>query len=180
MAERIRELSGESRIVMEHTGRYYEAVAKVLHEQGLFVSAVNPVLITNYGEYKVHGVKTDSADADKIARFALDRWGLLREYSGMDSIRYDLKTLNRQFQLASKQRTAFSNNLVDLLEQTFPTLRKLFESPVRADGTQKGWTLLKPSGMWTVYASSALTPSPRSILSGVESIAITLVRRKLH
>lgn len=137
LAERIRELSGESRIVMEHTGRYYEAVAKVLHEQGLFVSAVNPMLITNYGEYKVHGVKTDSADADKIARFALDRWGLLREYSGMDTIRYDLKTLNRQFQLASKQRTAFSNNLVDLLEQTFPTLRKLFESPVRADGTQK-------------------------------------------
>ena len=112
LAERIQELNGESRIVMEHTGRYYEVVAKVLHEQGLFVSAVNPMLITNYGEYKVHGVKTDSADADKIARFALDRWGLLREYSGMDTIRYDLKTLNRQFQLASKQRTAFSTTTI--------------------------------------------------------------------
>jgi transposase len=137
LAERLCKLDGETRIVMEHTGRYYEVAAKVLHDNGLFVSAVNPILIANYGEYKVHGVKTDNADADKIARFALDRWGLLREYSGMDTIRYNLKTLNRQFQLASKQRTAFNNNLVDLLEQTFPTLRKLFESPVRADGTQK-------------------------------------------
>ncbi len=137
LAEYLRRLPGKTKIVMEHTGRYYEAVAKVLHEQGLFVSVVNPILIKNYGEYKVHGVKTDSADADKIARFALDRWGMLREYSIMDTIRYDLKTLNRQFQLASRQRTAFSNNLVDLLEQTFPKLRKLFDSPVRADGTQK-------------------------------------------
>ncbi len=137
LAERLRKLNGETKIVVEHTGRYYEAIAKVLHEQGLFVSAVNPILIKNYGEYKVHGVKTDSADADKIARFALDRWGVLREYSSMDTTRYDLKTLNRQFQLASKQRTAFNNNLVDLLEQTFPKLRKLFDSPVRQDGTQK-------------------------------------------
>ncbi len=58
-------------------------------------------------------------------------------YSVMDTICYDLKTLNRQFQLVSKQRTALSNNLIDLLEQTFPGLRKLFDSPVRANGTQK-------------------------------------------
>ena len=55
----------------------------------------------------------------------------------MDTIRYDLKTLNRQFQLASKQRTACSNNLIALLEQSFPGIRKCFDSPVRSDGTQK-------------------------------------------
>lgn len=58
---------------------------------------------------------------------------LLRE----DTIRYDLKTLNRQFQLASKQRTASANNLTALLEQSFPGIRKCFDSPVRSDGTQK-------------------------------------------
>ena len=55
----------------------------------------------------------------------------------MDTIRYDLKTLNRQFQLASKQRTATVNNLIALQEQSFPGIRKLFDSPVRSDGTQK-------------------------------------------
>lgn len=55
----------------------------------------------------------------------------------MDTIRYDLKILNRQFQLASKQRTACSNNLIALWEQSFPGIRKCFDSPVRSDGTQK-------------------------------------------
>ncbi|EKC77391.1 hypothetical protein LEA_04201 [human gut metagenome] len=32
-------LDGETRVVMEHTGRYYEAVAKALHEAG-FLSAL--------------------------------------------------------------------------------------------------------------------------------------------
>lgn len=55
----------------------------------------------------------------------------------MDTIRYDLKTLHRQFQLASKQKTALANNLIALQEQAFPGIRKCFDSPVRKDGTQK-------------------------------------------
>ena len=55
----------------------------------------------------------------------------------MDTIRYDLKTLNRQFHLASKQKTASTNNLIALLEQTFPGVRKCFDSPVRSDDSQK-------------------------------------------
>ena len=64
-------------------------------------------------------IKTDKADAQKLARYRLDNWTELREYSPMDEIRYNLKTLNRQFQLASKQHTASSNNLIALLEQSF-------------------------------------------------------------
>lgn len=55
----------------------------------------------------------------------------------MDTIRYDLKTLNRHFQLASQQKTAVSNNLSALQEQSFPGIRELFDSPVRSDGTQE-------------------------------------------
>lgn len=137
LAEQLKALDGETRAVMEHTGRYYEPVAKALHEAGLYVSAVNPLLIKEYGGNSLRRVKTDKADAVKIARYALDNWADLRDYTPMDTIRYDLKTLNRQFQLASKQRTANSNNLIALLEQSFPGLRKCFESPVRSDGTQK-------------------------------------------
>lgn len=73
----------------------------------------------------------------KIAKYALDNWIELRDYTPMDTIRYDLKTLNRQFQLASRQKTATANNLIALQEQSFPGIRKLFDSPVRSDGTQK-------------------------------------------
>ena len=137
LVRQLKAIDGETRVVMEHTGRYYEAVANVLHEAGFFVSAVNPLLIKEYGGNSLRRVKTDKADAVKIARYALDNWAELRDYTPMDRIRYDLKTLNRQFHLAPKQKTATSNNLIALLEQSFPGIHKCFDSPVRRDGTQK-------------------------------------------
>ena len=73
----------------------------------------------------------------KIARYTLDSREELRQYTPMDTIRYQLKTLNRQFHLASKNRTACSNNLTALMEQSYPGVRSLFSSPVRSDGSQK-------------------------------------------
>lgn len=137
LAEQLKALDGETRVVPEHTGRYYEPVANALHEAGLYVSAVNSLLIKEYGANSLRRVKTDKADAVKIARYALDNWADLRDYIPMDTIRYDLKTLNRRFQLASKQRTASANSLIALLEQSFPGIRKCFDSPVRSNGTQK-------------------------------------------
>lgn len=137
LARQLKELDGETRVVMEHTGRYYEPVANALHEAGLYVSVVNPLLIREYGGNSLRRVKTDKADAVKIARYAFDNWADLRDYTPMDTIRYELKTLNRQFQLASKQKTATANNLIALQEQSFPGIRKCFEGPARQDGTQK-------------------------------------------
>lgn len=137
LAERLKSYEGETRIILEHTGRYYESIANMLHENGLYVSAVNPLLVKEYGNNSLRRVKTDKADAKKLARYGLDNWAELREYTPMDEIRYNLKTLNRQFQQASGQRTASANNLIALLEQSFPGVRKLFDSPPRADGHQK-------------------------------------------
>ena len=137
LSQFLQQLEGESRVVMEHTGRYYESIAKSLHEAGLFVSAVNPLLIKEYGGNSLRKVKTDKADAVKIAKYGLDNWAELRDYTPMDETRYNLKTMHRQFQLASKTRTALRNNFVALQEQSFPGIRKCFDSPVRSDGTQK-------------------------------------------
>ena len=38
LADYLKSLDGETRVVMEHTGRYYEPVARFLHEEGIFVS----------------------------------------------------------------------------------------------------------------------------------------------
>jgi len=137
LADYLISLDGETKVIMEHTGRYYEPVAQVIHDRGLTVSAVNPLLIREYGGNSLRRVHTDKADAKKIARYGLDNWAELREYTPMDTIRYDLKTLNRQFHLASKNRTACSNNLVTLLDQSFPGVRAWFDSPVRKDGSHK-------------------------------------------
>ena len=49
----------------------------------------------------------------------------------MDIIRTQLKTLNRQQGLYSKIKTMMMNNLIALLDQTYPGVNALFDSPVR-------------------------------------------------
>ena len=137
LADYLKSLDGETRVVMEHTGRYYEPVAQFLHNEGVFVSVVNPKLIRDYGNNSLRKVKTDAADSRKIARYGLDNWVELRQHTPMDTIRYQLKTMNRQQGLYSKTKTMMKNNLIALLDQTYPGVNALFNSPVREDGTQK-------------------------------------------
>jgi transposase len=137
LANSLKSLDGETRVILEHTGRYYEPVAQMLHDAGVFVSAVNPLLIKEYGNNTLRKVKTDKADSIKIAPYGLDNWTELRQHSPIDTIRYQLKTMNRQYGLYTKNKTAFKNNLIALLDQTYPGVNALFDSPVRADGSQK-------------------------------------------
>lgn len=137
LIELIRGLDGETKVCMEHTGRYYEPVATRLSDAGIFVSAVNPILIKNFGDDSLRTPKTDKADSKKIARYALDRWANLKQYGCMDNTRSQLKTMNRQFGFYMNQKTAMKNNLIALLDQTYPGANDFFDSPARSDGSQK-------------------------------------------
>ena len=44
----MKSLDGDTKIVMEYTGNYYLPVALFLQKSGLFVSAVNPILVKDY------------------------------------------------------------------------------------------------------------------------------------
>ena len=133
----IKSLDGESRIVMEHTGRYYESLAHQLSQAGIFVSAINPKLIKDFDNDSLRKVKSDKADSVKIARYGLDKWQNLKQYSVMDEIRNQLKAMNRQFSFYMKHKTAMKNNLIGILDQTYPGVNTYFDSPARDDGSQK-------------------------------------------
>ena len=137
LVELINSVEGESRIVMEHTGRYYEVLAHQLSEANLFVSTINPKLIKDFDNDSLRKVKSDKADAVKIARYALDKWQNLKQYSVMDELRNQLKTMNRQFGFYMKHKTAMKNNLISILDQTYPGFNTYFDSPARNDGSQK-------------------------------------------
>ena len=140
----LQSLEGETRAVIECTGRYHEPVVKKLSGAGIFISAVNPKLIKGQKQNTLRKVKSDPADARKIARYALDNWAELREYSSMDTTREQLKTLNAQFDFFMKQKVAAKTNLISLLDNTYPGINKLFSSPARDDGSEK----------WVDYAYS--------------------------
>lgn len=137
LIEQIQNLDGETKVCMEHTGRYYEPVAERLSDAGIFVSAVNPILIRNFGDDSLRSPKTDKADSKKIARYTIDRWANLKQYGNMDKIRSQLKTMNRQFGFYMNQKNAMKNNLIALLDQTYPGANGFFDSPARSDGSQK-------------------------------------------
>lgn len=155
LVDKLNTLDGEIKIVMEHTGRYYEAVAMSLYNLGFFVSAVNPLLIRDFSDNSLRKVKTDNADAIKIAKYTLANRETLRQYTPEEEIRYLLKTMNTQYQLASKTLTAHTNNLIALMELTYPGVKSLFTSPARPDGSQKWMDYVRT--FWHVDCVCSLT-----------------------
>ena len=137
MACAIIALGEDTRVVMEATGRYHEPVAAALYEYGIYVCVLNPLFIKQSGGGSIRKVKTDKADAMKIAKYGLDNWVDLREYTPMDTVRQQLKLCSRQYNLYIKTVVSLQNNLISLADKTFPGVNELFSSPERADGHQK-------------------------------------------
>ena len=137
LARQLKSLNGETRVVMEATGNYHFPVARALHDTGLYVSVVNAKLVHGYGNNDLRRVKTDRKDAVKLANYGLDRWLTLPKYIPEEDTRLLLKNCYRQYRQYSKVQTVLKNNLISLLDTTFPNANRLFSSPVRADGSEK-------------------------------------------
>ena len=91
-AKRLGQLQGEIKVIMECTGTYHQPIAYALHEAGLFVSTVHAKLIHDFGNNTIRNVKTDKADAIKIANYGLANWMQLPRYVPEDDVRRLLKT----------------------------------------------------------------------------------------
>ena len=148
LAKVIQSLDGETRVVMEATGNYHLPIAWMLHDAGIYVSVVNAMLIRNYGNNTIRKGKTDKKDAQKIANYAIDNWTELPQYFPEEDVRMMLKNCYRQYEHFSKIRTMMKNNLISLLDVTFPDANRLFSSPRRADGSEKWLDFIETAAFW--------------------------------
>lgn len=137
LARQLKSLDGETRVVMESTGNYHTPVALMLANAGIYVSVVNATLVHDYGNNSLRRAKTDKKDAVKLANYGLDHWLTLPKYIPEDDTRLLLKNCYRQYQQYSKLQTMLKNNLISLLDTTFPGINRLFTSLPRADGSEK-------------------------------------------
>ena len=137
LAKLLKSLDGETRVVMEATGNYHFPVVQALHDAGLYVSVVNAKLVHGYGNNELRRVKTDRKDAVKLANYGLDHWLTLPRYFPEENTRLLLKNCYRQYRQGCNVQTMQKNNLIALLDTTFPNANRLFSSPVRADGSEK-------------------------------------------
>ncbi len=122
---------------MEATGNYHAPVARFLHDTGIYVTVVNAMLVHDYGNNSLRRAKTDKKDAIKLANYAIDRWLMLPQYFPEEDTRLLLKKCQRQYRQYTKLRTMLGNNLISLLDQSFPGANRLFNSAPRADGSEK-------------------------------------------
>ena len=95
------------------------------------------MLVHDYGNNSLRRAKTDKKDAVKLANYGLDHWLTLPRYVPEEDTRLMLKTCYRQYQQYSKVQTMLKNNLISLLDTTFPDANRLFTSPPRTDGSEK-------------------------------------------
>lgn len=119
MAYDIISLGENTKVTMEATGRYHEPVAAALHEYGIYVCVLNPILIHQSGGGSIRKVKSDKKDAIKIAKYGLDNWVNLREYTPVDALRQQLKLFSRQYNLYMKNVVALKKQFTCTYRQGF-------------------------------------------------------------
>jgi len=138
LAKLILSFEGESKVVLESTGKYSAPVVKKLCEAGIFLSVVNAKWIHDYAVDTIRRVKTDKVDSLKIAGFCLDKWTKLNRHIPAEQTRATLKTYNRQLHEYNKIKVMLKNNLISLTDQVFPAINTLFTSAAReSDGHEK-------------------------------------------
>jgi transposase len=102
-------LPSEAHCVMEATGPYYLRLAFYLHEKGVWVSVVNPLVIKHFSKMKMCRAKTDRKDAALLALFAKEQAPL--RWTPPKSYVVTLQQLGSVLVQLTKQHTALTNQL---------------------------------------------------------------------
>lgn len=139
LVQRLHILPGEIRIVMEHTSCYWRPIGLTLVNAGFFVSIVNAMLIHDFHDNSIRRVKTDRADALKIANYALTFWTELKPYSPEDELRQLLKMQCRLYERTLSTSVTLRNGLISLLDQTFPEINRMFHPLVKQSNGHVKW-----------------------------------------
>lgn len=117
--------------VMEATGPYYLRLATYLHQQGIAVSVVNPLVIKRFSQMKLSRAKTDKADARLIADYGRLHQPVL--WQPPVAFITELQQESSLLEQLIKQRTALGNHHHALQQhphispQALKTLQQLLE-----------------------------------------------------
>lgn len=95
LANYLKSLEGETKIIMEYTEKHYQPIAQFLIEKEFFISIIHVKLIPDFDNNSIRKIKTDKAGAIKIATYGLSHWQDLRSQTNEDESRTLLKSYNQ-------------------------------------------------------------------------------------
>lgn len=100
-----------------------------------------PALIHDFSDNTIRKLKTDRADALKIANYALAFWDTLPPFNSEEETRLLLKMQSRANERITATATALRNGLIALADQTFPGVNIAFDPNTKMQmGMKSGWT----------------------------------------
>ncbi len=99
----LKDVDTDSIFVMEASGSYYIELATYLHEKGVKVSVVNPLVIKRYSQMKMIRAKTDKKDAQTIANYAMEQ--PLKLWKPMEDVLYKMQQIDTLIASYQKQLT---------------------------------------------------------------------------
>lgn len=124
----IQSLEGEVRIVMEATGAYHLPLVTRFKEAEMFVSVVNPYVMKKYVQSEFRKGKTDKIDSIRIAKYGIDKWFKLVDFTFPEEVYSQLRLLGRQYAHYITLKVESKLALTNILDQTMPGLKKLLKS----------------------------------------------------
>jgi transposase len=119
-------------VCMEATGNYHEALALAVHDRGLMVSVVNPMLVKRFAELNGLRNKTDGGDARCLARFckaqAPQRWEAPSlGVRALQALVGRLETLQAMRQAECNRRDVAHSSVAESIERMIRELDKTIE-----------------------------------------------------
>ena len=109
---------------MESTGCYHINLFSFLHDKGIHVLVINPLLISNFAKLSLRKTKTDKKDAKTIARFLVAHQDSISQLSLSQEMQ-DLRDLSRERESLCHLVTATKVEIKRVLRATFPELESI-------------------------------------------------------
>lgn len=112
-------------IIMESTGHYHRLPYYFFRNLGYECIVVNPLQTNAIKNISIRKIKSDKVDAYRIA--FLYRLQDFETTNMPVDILFDMRNLTRQHCDLIKTRTMYNNQLVAILDQAFPSFKKVFK-----------------------------------------------------
>ncbi|MDR1208787.1 MAG: IS110 family transposase [Clostridiales bacterium] len=113
-------------VVMESTSHYHRLLFYFLTSNGFDAIVINPLQSHAMKNINIRKVKSDRADAYRIA--LLYRLKKLRLTNAPIDTLFDIRNLTRRHSDLIKTRTMYSNRITADIDQIFPSFHKAFSS----------------------------------------------------
>jgi transposase len=133
LVDTIKSYNDDVKVVLEATGQYHLPVVKILSDNDVFVSVVNPLRMKNFASQSIRKAKTDKIDSIYISQYGLTYWNSLESVKQSTDIYSELRTLSRQYDNTVSLIINAKNNFRTVINNVMPEIDTLLRDNNRTN-----------------------------------------------